>query len=90
MLGTVTMQATQVWRDLQSPWTICYEPRNHMPVSSYGVMKTALERMEADVRSVLGLRYTTGIALQNMARWMWFALGECRARSANFCMPATA
>ena len=81
MVRTVTLQATpagdirtETWRALQSPGTICFEPGNPMPVGTYGVMKTTLERMEADAQSMLGLRYTMGIALRKMARWMLFAL----------------
>ena len=55
-----------------------------MPVGAYRVMKTTLERVEADVQSMLGLRYKAWIALHNMTRWMQFALewmGTTRGRN---------
>ena len=45
-----------------------------MPVGTYGIMKTTLERLEADTQSILGLWCKMGIPLRKMARWMWLAL----------------
>ena len=39
----------QIWTALRSPWTLSYTPRANMPVGMYGMTKTMLEKMHADV-----------------------------------------
>ena len=39
-----------------------------MPVGAFQIMKATLEGVETDTRSILALRYKTGIAMNNMTR----------------------